>query len=1352
MAAVALEQPTPLSMVGNVAENWVKFKRRFEIYITATGKKKEKDQAKLIAIFCHIAGDEAVEFLSTVPEGDQKTLKDVLRVFDDYCNPRKNVTVERYKFNSAYQGSDESIQTFVTRLKILATTCDFGDIKNELIRDRIIVGIKDDNLRRKLLSIKELTLENAVDVLLASIAAKEGNKTVKPENSHVKEEVDIDWVANSKGRGGYNKNGNQYQNTQQTSQRDVFYRPGNRGRGNFRRFQQQTDRVNYRQQTDARCTKCGLTHGNDSCPAREQLCYHCNRVGHYSRRCFFKSQQVASLELDEEKPDTHDDSDLVLDGLDLWTVQIENVDVTDSDSSTDWTTTLVFNNIGIKFKLDTGAQGNVISYNDFCKIPNKPPPNYTEDRLVAYSGNVIPHQGKVTLLTKCNGAMYTAEFFVVPGGGRCILGKSDCVKFGLITRIAEVSQVLPPKCPTSIYPSYSLDAPQYQELFKGLGCVPGKHEIRMKTGVAPVVHPCRKVPFPMLEKVKAELKRMEDLGVIVPVNEPTEWVNSMVTVPKKNGTIRLCMDPRDLNRGIQRQHFKLPTREEIMAKFSGAVLFSKLDAANGFWQIELEEESQKLCTFNTPFGRYKYTRLPFGLCSAPEVYHKTVNHMFEGLSNVDTSMDDIILWGKTKEEHDYILQKVMQTCKDKNLKLNKSKCELGVKELVFLGDLITSEGIKPDKRKVSAIINMERPKNKTDVQRFLGMVTYLAKWIPELSKKSAPLRDLLVEKNDWQWTEKQEDSWNLLKATVSSHPVLEFYDPTLPTKISTDASRDGLGATLLQLHGDDWKPVSYASRRLSNAEQQYAQIEKELLSICFGCQRFHQFIYGNTVEAETDHKPLVSLFKKSLVDCPLRIQKMMLRLQKYDLSVHYIPGKQLVIADTLSRAIDVTEVAAPEKEELIYMDAVMEVLPITEEQQRKIRAETLNDPTLKELLDVVQNGWPKAKSKCPHAIRSYWSIQDELSSWNGFLFKGLRLLIPQGLRKEILHKIHTGHMGIVKCQKRARESVYWPGLTKDIKEMVERCETCIKFSPAQQKEKLVQHDTPSYPWQKIGADIFQIKNKNYLVIADYLSCYPEVMTLPQSMTSTSVQEALKSVFARHGTPEVVFTDNGSQFTSEEFANFATDWEFKHETSSPYFPQSNGLAESSVKTAKFLIMKAVDSKQDVYKALQAYRATPIMDGLSPAEILMGRKIRADLPLHPDTLVKPWMSEIITKKQEIKQHQKIYHDKTAKNLAALKKDQNVRIRDSRTGRWEEEAVVVRMVDGRSYELELLDGRRVRRNRLHIKPIPQCPPKTPLQPNPNIPVIQPPSQRVLNPSQQSVPKRQSLRIRRPPDRWTS
>ena len=395
---------------------------------------------------------------------------------------------------------------------------------------------------------------------------------------------------------------------------------------------------------------------------------------------------------------------------------------------------------------------------------------------------------------------------------------------------------------------------------------------------------------------------MKRLGVIVEVHEPSEWVSSMVVVSKKNGSVRVCLDPRDLNRAIRRQHFKLPTREEIMARFSGATVFSKLDAAQGFWQLQLEEESSHLCTFNTPYGRYKYLRLPFGLSSAPEVYHQKVHEMFEGIDNVDTSMDDMVVWGKTVEEHDAALEQVISRCKQNNLKLNKGKCILGVKELVFLGDVISSEGVKPDPAKVSAIHNMPRPTNKQGVQRFLGMITYLAKWMPGLSEKSAPLRKLLQDKVKWEWTPHHEKSWSWLKEMGISSPVLQFYDPSKATKISTDASQDGLGAVLLQLHGEDWKPVSYASRALLDAEKRYAQIEKELLSISFGCNRFHQFIHGDTVEAETDHKPLESLFQKPLVDCPLRIQRMLLNLQTYDLDVHYVTGKHLVVAMTVEIA------------------------------------------------------------------------------------------------------------------------------------------------------------------------------------------------------------------------------------------------------------------------------------------------------------------------------------------------------------------------------------------------------------------------------------------------------------------
>lgn len=182
---------------------------------------------------------------------------------------------------------------------------------------------------------------------------------------------------------------------------------------------------------------------------------------------------------------------------------------------------------------------------------------------------------------------------------------------------------------------------------------------------------------------------MEKLNVIKKIDEPTDWVSSLVIVQKTNGALRICLDPRDLNKAVKREHFKLPTREEIMSQFADAKWFSKLDASSGFWQMKLNEASSRLCTFNTPEGRYRFLRLPYGILSAPEVYHKTIHTIFENIPGVTTMMDDVIVWGSTKMEHDTRLRQVLDRTRTINLKLNKDKCEFAVKSLTFIGDVVS---------------------------------------------------------------------------------------------------------------------------------------------------------------------------------------------------------------------------------------------------------------------------------------------------------------------------------------------------------------------------------------------------------------------------------------------------------------------------------------------------------------------------------------------------------------------------------------------------------------------------------------------------------------------------------------
>ena len=391
------------------------------------------------------------------------------------------------------------------------------------------------------------------------------------------------------------------------------------------------------------------------------------------------------------------------------------------------------------------------------------------------------------------------------------------------------------------------------------------------------------------------------MGVISKVDQPTPWCARMVVVPKKSGAVRICVDIKPLNESVLREVHPIP-KVDVLGKLAGATVFSILDANSGFWQIPLAAESRLLTTFITPFGRYCFNKLPFGISSAPELFQKRMSELLEGLDGVVCLMDDVLLFGRDQQEHDARLIKVLERIQSAGVTLNVEKCELSKPSLKFLGNWIDKYGVRADPEKTAAICQMSPPHSVSDLWRFMDMVNQMGKFSPNIAEISKPLRELLSIKRAWLWGPEQDHAFNTLKQELTKPTVLALYDPASKSKVSADASSFGLGAVLLQCKGEsNWKPVVYASRSLTETKRHYAQIE-EALAVTWSCEKFSDYILGSKFEIETDHKPRVPLLSsKHLNDLPPRVLRFRLRMAKFDYTIAHVPGKLLYTADALSR-------------------------------------------------------------------------------------------------------------------------------------------------------------------------------------------------------------------------------------------------------------------------------------------------------------------------------------------------------------------------------------------------------------------------------------------------------------------
>nr|XP_047137473.1 uncharacterized protein K02A2.6-like [Hydra vulgaris] len=566
----------------------------------------------------------------------------------------------------------------------------------------------------------------------------------------------------------------------------------------------------------------------------------------------------------------------------------------------------------------------------------------------------------------------------------------------------------------------------------------------------------------------------------------------MVIVEKKDGSLRLCIDPKELNKSVLRQYKTTPSTEEISSKLCGNKVFTVIDMADCYWHIKLDEPSSELCTFNTPYGRYKFNRMPFCISCASDAAQEMIELNFGDIPNVLAIHDDLIIAAKTDTEHDKIFQQILQRARERNIKFNLKKIQFRVSEVKYLGNIISHEGTRVDPEKTKAISAYPLPTCQADLQRLLGMVNYLRQFIPNMSEITAPLRQLLRKDIHWSWNHEHTSAMEKIKQSII-------------------------------------------------AEQRYAQIKKELLAIVFACERFNQYTYGRQVSLESDHKPLEYILHKPLSEAPPRIQRLLIRLQKYQVIVKYVPGKDLHIADSLSRAhLNIFDEDDSLNEDCsVMVHTLVQNLPISTDRLKQLEHDTKIDPVLSQITNYITYGWPRNRQMLCGKEKKYWTIRNNLHIAEGIILKENKIVIPTDMRPLILTQLHLSHLGTEKTKARARNVVYCPGLTSDIDKLILNCHKCLKYRNHNKKKKIIQHDIPDLPWSKVGSDIYELHGKIYVIVIDYFSKFIENSVIPDK-TAFSVIKFMKTIFTRHGIPSSLIADN-NPYNSAEFLNFSKEY-------------------------------------------------------------------------------------------------------------------------------------------------------------------------------------------------------------------
>ena len=1211
-------QPVPefipdAELGASLATRWRLWLRDFDTFLLASGITDAKRQK---ALLLYQAGPRVREIFAQLPEtGGEDAFVLAKEKLTEYFEPQQNKRYEVYRFRETKQGNTETLDSFHTRLRNMAKTCEFADETFE-IEEQIIIGGRSSRIRKRALRDPNYALK---DMLLGGI--RDESSTYQAKHIESKEEMPAVPAVTHRFRA----------NQQSTSQKV--------------------------------CSHCGGAFPHKGlCPAKGKTCRNCNKPNHFAVACrssktpqqhkahFVTRKKSSAVRPLQHENDHSEDEYMYAVGNTKHTAQgTPRINVTVG---------------GYRFPIlvDTGSTINVIDKNTFDRMKDI---KLQQTKVKAYpynTTNPVHFLGKFESLIQTKSRYAVSTFFVLKEeNSGCLLSASTAQEMGIINvNLNKIAPAMPGKQGEiqikTDDPQIISDDPQineivqdYKAVFTGLGKLKGYSvKLNIDENAIPQAQPQRRVPFHIRKKVQAAVKELEREGIIetVPEDSPAQWVSPIVAVPKKDDSVRLCVDMRMPNKAIKRVRYPIPTVNDISIELNGAKFFSKLDLAQAYHQLPLHEDSRYITTFNTHLGLYRYTRLNYGTNAAMEIFQHVLQQNLQGIKGVLNLADDIFVFGKTRQEHDIALRNCLERLQDRGLTLNPKKCKFLQSSINFFGQIFSQQGTRPDPKRIEDLANASVPVNAKDVRSLLGMANYSAKYIPNYATITAHLRELTKKHVPFSWKECHQEAFEKLTIALSQAPVMGYFDVNRDTFVTVDASPVGISAILSQATpgSNDYTVIAYASRALSDVEKRYSQTEKEALSIVWGVEHFHLFLYGKEFTLVTDHNPLEVIYGTAASKPSARIERWVLRLQPYTFRILYRSGSENA-ADYLSRhpvkkGEKQQEKLAEEYVNFVTRHSVPKAMTLEE-----IARETKLDRTLQRLHAAIRvNMWD---TDC---LKPYRSLQDELTiGEQGIILRGTRIVIPTSLHQRAVDIAHENHQGISKTKALLREKVWFPGIDDLVQQTMQSCIACQAVGKPAPPEPLHLQDMPKGPWKKLHIDFYgPLPSGEYLlVVIDRYSRFPEVEIVRSTKASVVIPK-LDKIFSVHGIPEAVKTDNGPPFSGEEFARYLTTLGIAFEPSIPCWPQANGEVErfnrSLGKALKTAVTEGKVWRQELHRFLLQYRTTPhSTTKVAPCELLFNRSVRGKLPSLDKKLVVNKHREACENERTSQSYQKEYADK-------------------------------------------------------------------------------------------------------------